>query len=84
MFTLSHLSHNIDGTHEQLVEVAIHHELSAVHQRVLEAGPGLPAQICADVQLHTQVSETHAGQVIHLTRRTGGTGHYTMHFGLCT
>lgn len=78
LFSLSHLSHDIDGTHEQLVKVVIHHELGAVHQWVLKAGPDLPAQICADVQLHTQVPETYAGQVIHLIHRTGGRGDYIL------
>ena len=65
------LGHDVDGTYEQLVEVAVHQQLRAVDQRVLEAGPDLLPQLVRDVQLGTQVSEPQAGQVVYLQDKGG-------------
>ena len=63
------LGHDVDSTHEQLVEVAVHQQLRAVDQRVLEARPDLLPQLARDVQLGAQGSEPQAGQVVHLQHK---------------
>lgn len=61
-----HLRRDVDGAQEQLVQVSVHHELSAVNQRELEAGPDLPPELRGDVQFGTEVSQTQTRQMVNL------------------
>lgn len=63
-----YLGHDVDGAHEQLVQVSVHHHVAVVDQGIFEAGPDFPPQLRRDVQFGTQVPEPHAGQVVHLQR----------------
>lgn len=46
----AHLRNNVDGTHQQLVQVSVDHEVREVHQRVFEARPDLQPQLLRNVQ----------------------------------
>lgn len=46
----SHLSYDVDGAHEQVVQVPVNHNFAAVHQRVLKAGPDLQPLFVTYVQ----------------------------------
>lgn len=70
-YTHTDLGHDVNRTHQELVQVSVHHQLGAVNQGIFEARPDLPPQLCRNVQFGAQVSETHAGQVVELR---GGTG----------
>lgn len=72
MKNLTDLGHDVDGTHEELVQVSVHHHVRAVDQRVLEAGPDLPPELRHDVQPGAQVSEADAGEVVHLGGNAAG------------
>lgn len=61
-----YLSHDVDGTHQQLIQVSVHHDFRAVHQGVLKASPDLFAQLIGHIQFGTEVPQTNTGQVIHL------------------
>lgn len=53
-----YLSHYIDGTHQQLIQVSVHHDFRAVYQGVLETCPDLLPQLISYIQLDTQISQT--------------------------
>lgn len=53
----SHLSHDVDGTHQQLVQMPVHHDLGAVHQGVLKTCPDLVPQLVGDVEFDTEVPQ---------------------------
>lgn len=61
-----YLSHDIDGTHQQLIQVSVHHDFRAVHQGILKACPDLFAQLIRHVEFGTEVPQTNTGQVIDL------------------
>lgn len=64
----THLSYNVDSTHDQLVQVTVYHEASAVDQRVLKTGPDLRPQLIRNVQRGTQLPQTHGHQSVNLRR----------------
>lgn len=66
----AHFGDDVDAAQEQLVQVSVLHQLTAVNQGVFEAGPDLPSQLRPDVQPHAQVPQTHTGQVVHLVTET--------------
>lgn len=54
---LRHLGHDVHGAHQQLVQVAVAHQVRALCQRVFKAGPHLAAQIfVVHLQLVTELS----------------------------
>lgn len=65
----SHFGHDVNAAEQQLVQVAAPHQLRAVDEGVLEAGPDSGPQVGRDVQLPAQIPQTHAGQVVHLQTR---------------
>lgn len=66
----SHFGYNVNTTQQQLVEVSAPHQISTVDQSVFKTRPDFPPQLRRDVQLHTQIPQTHTGQVIHLRANT--------------
>lgn len=66
----THPGDDVDTAEQQLVEVAISHQLGAMDERVLETRPDLPPQLRRHVQLHTQVPQSHTGQVVNLSTQT--------------
>lgn len=50
MYIISHLSYDVDGAHQQLVQVTVYHEGNEVDQGVLKAGPDLQPQLVRNAQ----------------------------------
>lgn len=57
----SHFGDDVDAAEQQLVEVSVSHQVGGVNQRVFETRPDLPSKLRGNVELHTQISETHTG-----------------------
>lgn len=66
---VSHFGDDVDAAEQQLVDVSAPHQVGGVDQRVFKARPDFPSQLRGDVQLHAQIPQTYAGQVIHLDTR---------------
>jgi len=68
----SYLGHNVDCAHDELVDVAVSHQVVAfLRNRMLEAGPDLAAQLGRYGQVLAQVTQTDPGQVVYLERGNG-------------
>jgi len=63
---LANLCHDINWTHDELVEVAIFHQVCVVHQAVLKASPRLTTQLSIHLQTVAEVTHAHAGKMIDL------------------
>lgn len=50
--------------------MTVHHQVAAVNQRIFETRPDLPPELGRDVQSGTEMSESDAGQVVHLRAYT--------------
>lgn len=70
VYIQAHLSCNVDGTHEHLVQVTVQHEVGAVDQRVLKAGPDLQPQLIGNVQRGAQLPEPPGHQPVNLGQKT--------------
>lgn len=66
------LAHDVDGAHEQLVEVAVAHQLRVVLlDRVLEHRPDLPLELeIGDAQSGAEVLHARTRQIIKLEQST--------------
>ncbi len=65
----THLGYDVYGTHEQLVQVTVYHEVSAVDQRVFKTGPDLKPQLIRNVQEGAKLPKTLAHQNVNLRPR---------------
>lgn len=54
--------------------MSVLHQIAALNHNVLKTRPDFLAQIRRHVQLQAQISEPHAGQVVHLEEATGQGG----------
>ena len=52
----TYLSNDVDGAHDDLVQVPVCHEIYVVSERVLETRPHFTSQILLNLQTVTQVS----------------------------
>ena len=70
---LRHLGHDVHGAHQQLVQVAVAHQVRALCQCVFKAGPHLATQIFVmHLQLVAQLSQPHSRQVVDLVENNRG------------
>lgn len=67
----ANLSHDGNGTQHQLVQVAIHHEVSEMGQRVIETSPDLLPDLIRNLQQAALLLQTLVHQFVHLRPRTG-------------
>lgn len=65
----AHLGHDCNGTLHQLVQVAVHHEVSEVDQRVIETGPDLLPALLRNPQRPALLLQTPPHQAVHLRPR---------------
>lgn len=66
----AHLSRDGNGTQHQLVQVAVHHEVSEMGQRVIETGPDLLPDLIRNLQRAALLPQTLVHQAVHLRPRT--------------
>ena len=62
----SHLTHDVHGTHEHLIQVALMQQTQVVDEHVLKAGPDLAEGGGVELKAAAQMPETHARKVVHL------------------
>jgi len=52
-----YLRHDIDGTHQQLIQMSVHHDVRAMHQGVLKTRPDLFPQLIRYIEFDTEISQ---------------------------
>ena len=67
----SNLANDVDGTHEQLVEMPTLHEIRVAHDGQLEHGPDLHLHLRLNPEQAAQEVQTKVGEVVHLTEEEG-------------
>lgn len=69
MINNTHLTDDVNCTHDQLIKMAILKKIDVVDDAVLKAGPDLGAKLGVNVEPITKIPQTNACQVIQLQEK---------------
>ena len=63
---VTHLANDVEDAHDNLVQVAVLHDVQMVDDHPLKAGPDSPLHVSVEVERGTQVVKAEMSQVINL------------------